>query len=65
MTEYPIKYLLKHTDEIGVCGSCTIINLKTNERCWVCKIPTRKFDQITEEHLAPLRKLNKKITLIV
>ncbi len=65
MTEYPIKYLLKHTEEFGVCYFCTIINLRTNEKCWVCKIYTRNFNMVTEEHLAPLRKLNKKATLIV
>jgi len=65
MTEYPIKYLLKHTEEFGTCNSCTIINLKTNERCWVCKMPTRKFNEMTEEYIAPLRKFSKKLMFTV
>lgn len=37
MTEYTAKYLLKHNKEFGICEFCSIVVLRTANKCWLCK----------------------------
>ena len=65
MKKCNIGYLLSHKRDFLVCESCSIINHKSNDRCWNCKMPnsSRSFRDIIEEDITQLRECNKKTSI--